>query len=87
MVLLEELLERLAGKLHFYVTIDNHPAAEIVIHEKAILIDVKNPVLAMEALMGEFLKQKKAGRNDVFRSLKGLGYTVKVKYKIFEMEL
>ena len=40
------------GRMHFMVYLGKHPAAEIELIDKEIIIDIKNPVTAL-ALGGE----------------------------------
>jgi hypothetical protein len=97
MHLLESILETIFGKVHFVVTVGNKPAIEIKLHNKEILIDIKNPILAIEFGLEELLeympRDKGGNKGDgespesMLKKLKSMGYTIKVKYKIFELDL
>lgn len=80
------LLEKMVGKLHFYVYIGKKPAAEIVIEEdKIITIEIKNPVLAIKAGLDSLLRDRKMD-SDMLKNLKAEGYKIKIKYRTFEFD-
>ncbi len=87
--MLEEILERLFGKVHIYVTVGNKPALEVIFEDSKIIIDIKNPVLAIEAGLDQMLARK--GDMDFssrrLEGLKKLGYKIIIKYKMLEFEL
>jgi hypothetical protein len=79
MSLLEEILESVFGKVHFMVLVGNRPALEIKLRDKEIVVDIKNPILAVEFGLEELLETR--GKEHPDSALK------KLKYKIFELEL
>lgn len=97
MSLLESILETIFGKVHFVITVGNKPAIEIKLHDKEITVDIKNPILAIEFGLEELLehmpsdkgsgKGKQESPESMLKKLKSMGYTIKVKYKIFELDL
>ncbi len=88
MSLLESILETIFGKVHFMILVGNKPAIEVKLHDKEITIDVKNPVLAIELGVEEFFSDREnKPRGSLLKKLKSMGYEIKVKYKIFEIDL
>ncbi|MCK4496891.1 MAG: hypothetical protein KAU24_01755 [Candidatus Aenigmarchaeota archaeon] len=88
MSLLESILETIFGRVHFMILVGNKPAIEVKLHDREIIIDVKNPVLAIELGLEEFFGDvKNKSRGSLRKKLKSMGYTIKVKYKIFELDL
>jgi hypothetical protein len=85
MSLLEGILETVFGKVHFMVFVGESPALEVNMHDKEITVEIKNPVLAME--MGLEGLAKKNSMGSTMKKLKAMGYTIKIKYKIFELDL
>ncbi|MBI4173299.1 MAG: hypothetical protein HY519_01120 [Candidatus Aenigmarchaeota archaeon] len=79
-ILLQGLLK---GKAGLFIEVQGKQAAEIKLDGKAITVDVKNPLLAMEALL-EQMGQGNA--KSVLGLLKKSGYQVKVKYGILEFD-
>lgn len=85
---LTRLLEMVTGKASFYLTIGGKPAVEILFHDekKEIIAQIKNPVLAVELGLHELAAGGRGG-SYILEKIKAAGYKVKVKYKIFEIEL
>ena len=86
MGILESFLEKVFGKVHIYINIGKSVAAEILIHEKVITVDIKNPILAIEAALEEMVRKKHVG-SDKLKQLKSMGYTIKIRYKGLEFDL
>ncbi|MBU0953121.1 MAG: hypothetical protein KKA90_01715 [Nanoarchaeota archaeon] len=86
---LGEFLDQLSGQLHFYVTIGEHPAAEVIVQGKHIIIEIKSILLSTEAVVKYLMgKGKGSGSSDDFlRSMKKKGYRLTIKYKFFEFDL
>lgn len=87
--MLEQILERLFGKVHVYVTVGSRPAVEVILDGKKIIIDIKNPVLAIEAGLDQFMASRgEAGMDSrTLQRLKKMGYKIIIKYKMLEFEL
>ena len=86
MSLMRNILEMVNGKFHFYLYVGNSPAVEIILRNREIIADIKNPLLAME--LG--LKQLGKGpslNSYILKQVKSAGFKVKVKYKMFELEI
>lgn len=88
MSLITSMLEVFTGKVHFYLSVGGKPAVEIIIHDekKEIIAEIKNPLLALELGLQQIATKKKVD-SYVLDRIRDAGYKVKVKYKIFEMEL
>lgn len=70
------------------IMVGNKPAIEVKLHDREIIIDVKNPVLAIELGLEEYFGDvKNKSRGSLRKKLKSMGYRIKVKYKIFELDL
>lgn len=74
------------------VLVGNKPAIELKMEDKDIIVDIKNPILAIELGLEEFFishgdKKKKSEADDILKKLKKAGYTIKIKYKILELDI
>lgn len=89
MGLLEALLKKTFGKVHIMVTVGSKPAIEVIFEDNEIILDIKNPVLAMEAGLDQMLTRRKEFTTSSKRleGLKKMGYKIKIKYKNLEYEL
>lgn len=85
MGLTEKILEKLTGEVHFYIFVGDNPAVEIKITEDEIILEIKNPLLAAELALDELLHRKKTPAG--LEKIKDMGYKIKIKYKMVEMEL
>lgn len=85
MSILRQVLGDLTGDVHFYVTVGEKPAAEVILKDKLIIVEIKNPLLAAEALMKQLLSKPK--NKTRLKKLKSLGFTIKIRYKMLEMDL
>jgi hypothetical protein len=86
MGMMRNLLEMMQGKVHFYLFVGGSPAIEIIVHNKEIIADIKNPLLALELGIHQFANR---GKSDsyILKQAKKAGYKIKVKYKMLEIEL
>ena len=84
---IENFLERISGKVHFIILIKNKPALEIRLRNKEIIVDIKNPILALTLGLGQFTKKKNHADFGWVNELKRLGYKIKIKYKMFKFDL
>jgi hypothetical protein len=82
-----ELLETILGKIHFYITVGRKPAAEIFIEKKTIIIEILNPILAIDIGIQIWLKFRKMGKKGLLTFVKKSGYRIKIKYKRLQFEL
>jgi len=86
MGVMARFLEGLGGKARFMVLIGKKPAIELFIKNKDIIVEIKNPVLAIDFGLQELLKEKRLD-STVINDIKKLGYNIKIKYKMFELDL
>jgi dimeric dUTPase (all-alpha-NTP-PPase superfamily) len=88
MELLKSILEGFSGDVHFFISFGEKPAAEVKLKDKEIILEIKNPILAAEVAIEELIqKRKKSNLLKYMEKLKDLGYKVKIKYKLLEVEL
>ncbi len=81
-------METVFGKVHFVITVGSKEAIEIKLEGKNIIVDVKNPILAIELGLEEILAKKgKKGKDSMLNKLKSMGYTIKIKYKFIELDI
>lgn len=85
--MLENILKTLYGRIHFIVCIGDAPAFELKLKEKEIIIEILNPILAIEFGVEEFIKNRGKGDSMLLETIKKLGYKIKIKYKMFSIEL
>ena len=87
MDILTEIIKSVLGRIHFMIYLGKHPAAEIEIVDKNIIVDIINPLIAVELGMEEFFSKK--GKKDInmIENIKKAGYTIKIKYKMFEIDI
>ena len=86
-----DILKRIDKKISIMVLVDEHPLVEVHVEKKEILIDVKNPLLAIEYGLKKFLESRKAKEKSdtsrVLKMIKEKGYRIKVKYGVFEFDV
>ena len=89
MSILSGIMEQLAGKVHLYVAVGKKPALELFIKDKEILVEIKNPVLALELGLEHILSgaKDKDGKIQLIEEIKSHGYKIRVKYKMMEMDI
>ena len=86
MSLITDILEVFEGRLRFHLFVDGKQAVDIVLTPGEIIIEIKNPMLALE--MGVQQIGKKQGISSyVLKAIKAAGYKVKVKYKMIEFDI
>jgi hypothetical protein len=86
MEIISEIMKTIAGRMHFMVFLGNKPAADIEINDREITVTIKNPVVALELGIEEFFSEKKSNL-DMFQRIKKMGYSIKIKYKMIEVNL
>ncbi|MCD6590481.1 MAG: hypothetical protein J7K72_00745 [Candidatus Aenigmarchaeota archaeon] len=82
-----DILTSLVGRLHFMVFLGKSPAAEIKIEGKTIVIDIIHPIVAIELGIKEFLNGEGPYEVGVIETLKRMGYKLKIKYKMLELNI
>jgi len=83
----ERLLEKVRGKMHFVILIRNKPALKISLHDKTILVEIQNPILALTLGIEHLAKGSESKDIGFLKRLKKAGYKVKIKYNVLEFEL
>ncbi len=86
MSLITSILELISGRIHFYLSVGGKPAIEIILRDKEIVAEIKNPLLAIELGLQQ-MGTSKSMDSYVLKKIKDAGYKIKVKYKMFEIEL
>jgi peptidyl-tRNA hydrolase len=86
MSLIKDVLELMRGKVHFYMYVGGSPAVEIILRDREIVADIKNPILAIELGLKQLGNRAKVD-SYVLKQIKKAGYKIKVKYKMIEFEL
>ena len=86
MSLITDILEIIEGKVHFYLSVGGKPAVEIIMKDKEIVAEIKNPLLAIELGIQQLATKEKRD-SYVLQRVKDAGYKIKVKYKMLEFEL
>lgn len=79
------LLEKITGKVHFYIFMGEFPVIEIKLHDKEIILDIKNPLLAAELALMELFEKK--GKIKWIEKVKKIGYKIKIRHGSLEIEL
>ena len=64
-----------------------HAAAEISMKGKNIIIDIKNPLIALEFGIEQILKGEEQLDKQLLHRVKGMGYTIRIRYKMLEVDL
>ena len=72
----ENILKTLYGRVHFIVCIGDSPAFELKLKEKEIIIEILNPILAIEFGVEEFIKNKGKTDSKLLGIVKKLGYKI-----------
>ena len=86
MSLIRNILEMVQGKVHFYLYVGGSPAVEIIMRNKEIIAEIKNPLLALELGLQQFATNMKSD-SYIIDQAKKAGYKIKVKYKMLEIEM
>ena len=83
-----EFLKSLSGKATMTLLVDGSTIAKVNLKDKDITVEVKDPVKAMEMGFHKLLNSRKEDeKKSVRKALKLLGFRIKLKYSIFEMEV
>ncbi len=87
MDILADIFKSIMGKAHFMVYMGNAPAAEITMKDKEIIVDIVNPIAAIELGIEEFLSKKGTQDIESIKKIREAGYRIKIKYRSLEMDL
>ena len=81
-----ELIEKFFRKARLVIMIDKSAAVEIGYSKGEFLIDVKNPMLLMSLGLDMHLL-KNRGKSVIRKAIKDMGFKIRLRYKLFEVEL
>jgi hypothetical protein len=87
MDLFYDLFRDVVGRAHFMVFMGKHAAAEVSLHGKDILVEIKNPIIAIEFGLEQILKGEGDVDVKIFERVKAMGYRIRIKYKLFEIDV
>jgi hypothetical protein len=86
MSIIKDALEVFSGRLRFHLSFEGKPAVDIVLTAGEVIVEIKNPILALE--MGFHQLGNKSKLNSyVIKMIKAAGYKIKIKYKMLEFEI
>ena len=83
---LADVIKSLSGNAEMTLSLDGSDFLVVHAKGKEMTIEVKDPLKAMEMGLHKFLEGKKSG-SGLKQLLKDLGFRIKVKYSIFELEI
>lgn len=63
------------------------PAAEIELKNKDIIVRIIHPLIALELGVEEFLNKRGEKDIQMIERLRKMGYKIRIKYKMFEVDL
>ncbi|MEE9323807.1 MAG: hypothetical protein V3U72_04645 [Candidatus Aenigmarchaeota archaeon] len=87
MNILGEIFRSIVGRVHFRIYLGKTPAAEIEIKDKDIIVNIIHPLIALELGIEELLSRKGKKDIDMIEKLEKAGYNIKIRYKMFELDL
>jgi hypothetical protein len=88
MSIIKDVLEIFAGRVRLHLSFDGKPAIDVVLTPGEVLIEIMNPLIALEMGINQLVKGSDNNFNSyVLKMVKATGYKVKVKYKVLEFEL
>ena len=83
-----EMIEKFFKKASVIIEVDGKPSVTVNLKGNTILIDVQNPLALMSLGLDLDMIKKDNGKGSVIRkTIKDMGYKIKLKYKFFEFEL
>ncbi len=85
--ILGEIFRSIVGRVHFMIYLGKAPAAEIEIKDKNIVVNIIHPLIALELGIEELMSKKGNYDISILKKIEKAGYRIKIKYKMFEMEL
>ena len=85
--ILADIFRTIVGRVHFRIYLGKAAAAEIEIVDKDIIVNIIHPIIALELGIEELLSKKGNYDVNMLENIKKAGYTIKIKYKMFEIDL
>jgi hypothetical protein len=83
----KDMIEKFFKKASVVIMMDKTPAVEICYKKGEFIIDVKNPLLLMGLGLDLDLLKKDNKKSVIRKAIKNMGFKIKLKYKMFEIEL
>jgi hypothetical protein len=83
----KEMIEKFFKKASVVIMIDDSPAVEICYKKGEFIVDVKNPLLLMGLGFDLDLLKKDTGKSVIRKAIKDMGFKIKLRYKMFEIQL
>ncbi len=84
----KEIIKEFLEQAGITVMIDDTSAAEVSCSNGIFMIDVRNPMLIMNmGLDLDFLRKRKKGKSIFRKAIKEMGFRIKLRYKLFEIDL
>ena len=85
MGLFSDVLKNVGGKATLSIKAKNKEILEVSVEGKEITVDVKDPFAVLDLGVEEILKKK--GDSRTIKKLKDSGFKIKLKYKMFKVDL
>jgi hypothetical protein len=82
-----EMIEKFFKKASVVVMVDKSPAVEICYNKGEFTVDVKNPLLLMGLGFDLDLLKRDDKKSVIRKAIKDMGFKIKLKYKMFEIQL
>lgn len=86
MSIITDILEVFSGRLRFHLFFDGKPAVDIVITTDEVIVDIKNPLVALEMGFHQIGHSNKLN-SYIIKMIKAAGYKIKIKYKVLEFDI
>lgn len=87
MNVLAEIFRSIVGRVHFRIYLGKAAAAEIEIVDKEIIVNIIHPLIALQLGVEELLSKKGSKDIGMVERIKKAGYSIKIKYKMLELDL
>ncbi|MBI4175673.1 MAG: hypothetical protein HY518_00575 [Candidatus Aenigmarchaeota archaeon] len=84
---LSDLMKSFSGNADVLLEMDGSEFLRASLKGKDITIEVKDPLKAMEMGLHKMMEGKKSGKAGIRGMLKSMGFRIKLKYSIFEVEI
>ncbi len=85
MTIFSDILKNVSGKASLSIKAKDKDILEISIEGKEITVDVKDPFAVLDLGVESLLKKK--GESRTMKKLKDSGFKIKLKYKMFKVDL
>jgi len=87
MGILDEIFRTIVGRVHFMIYLGKAPAAEVELKDKDIIVNIIHPLIALEIGIEELFSKKGKYDLSMIERIKKAGYTIKIRYKMLEIDL